>query len=375
MVLRSLKLTNFRNLGGEFALSNGVNVIIGLNGVGKTNFLEAVGLLSYGKSFRTNHELFTIKNNLSDSSNLIFNRLEGHIFDSLGGEIVREVIIEQTINTNGNGCRKALKIDGNKTPLLKFVKNFYTIIFSPNTIDLVISSPSLRRRDLDDFLSVYDERYLNEISEYRKIIRNRNKVLERFAENKANKQEIVFWNKRLIDLGAKIIFKRVEFFEEVNPLILKLAKELFNFDIDGLFVEYISKFTATKVLEDIQESFRLKINQNLNKEIYAGTTLYGPQREDFKFMLNGKELKEFGSRGQQRLSAFLYKIAQWKVLKDKMNIIPMLLLDDLFSELDKKVVGKICKFLSSIDGQIIITSTSKRDFDRDTLKEVNEIIL
>ncbi|MFC1780535.1 DNA replication/repair protein RecF [Patescibacteria group bacterium] len=375
MVLRSIKLTNFRNLNGEYALSKGINVIIGANGLGKTNFLESTNFLSYGKSFRTNCEANIINTSITGPSHLKFMRISGNFVDSLGSEVMHDVVLENTNNGNGNGCRKTLKKNNNKTPLSKFLRDFHTIIFSPNTIDLVISSPSVRRRDIDDFLSIYDRDYFTEITEYKKVIRNRNRVLESVLKNTSNRSELSFWNKKLIDLGAIIIYKRINFVDTINPLISKLASKLFNSKVKDLEVKYISKFVQSKKQKDIKNSFKRKIEQNIDKEIFAGTSLYGPQREDFYFLLNSYDLKEFGSRGQQRLCSFLYKIAQYKLLKRKTGSAPMLLLDDLFSELDRDVRTKVCSFLIDVEGQTILTAVSEKEFDKEFLEKVNRVEL
>jgi DNA replication and repair protein RecF len=375
MILRSIKLTNFRNLNGEYALSKGINVIIGANGLGKTNFLESTNFLSFGKSFRTSCEANIIKMSITGPSHLKFVRISGSFTDSLGNEVIHDVVLEKANNGNGNGCRKTLKKNNNKIPLSKFLRDFHTIIFSPNTINLVISSPSIRRRDLDDFLSIYDGDYFTEITEYRKVIRNRNRVLESVSKNASKRSELNFWNKLLIDLGAIIIHKRVQFIDTINPLISKLALKLFNSNVKNLKVEYISKFIQSKKQKDIKDSFERKIGQNINKEIFAGTSLYGPQREDFHFLLNDYGLKEFGSRGQQRLCSFLYKIAQYKLLKTKTGSAPMLLLDDLFSELDRDVRAKVCSFLIDVEGQTILTAVSEKEFEKGFLDKVNRIEL
>ncbi|MBN2016083.1 DNA replication and repair protein RecF [Candidatus Dojkabacteria bacterium] len=375
MILQNLRLTNFRNLSGEFSLEKGVNIVVGENGVGKTNLLESIGFLSFGKSFRTSLEIYSISREMFNIDSFVFSRVSGDIIDPLGNLVSREVILERYENSNGDGCKKVLKIDGSKTSVSDFQNGFHSIIFSPNTIDLVTKSPSLRRRDLDEFLSSFDESYLNEISEYRKVVRNKNKILEKFAEGFGDKKELDFWNKKQIDLGSNIIYKRLNIIKEINPIIQRLAPGLFNLDIEDLCIEYLSKFTEEPELEFIRNSFADKVEHNLKKEVAAAMTLYGPQREDFKFKLNGQDLSEFGSRGQQRLFIFLYKIAQLELLEEKGTNSPILLLDDLYSELDKKVQKDVSSFLIGLENQVVVTTVSEKEINDNLREESNRITL
>jgi len=362
MILRTLKLTNFRNLNGIFTISNGLNLIIGKNGIGKTNFIEAVSFLAYGKSFRTNQEVNVIKKSLLDVNSNVYARIEGTFIDSIGGEELRDVFLEKA-NANDR-IRKTIKVNSKKTIINKLLRNFYIVIFSPNTIDLVIGSPFDRREDLNNFLSIYDYKYFNEINEYKKIVQNRNKVLEKLNERKGTTSELVYWNDKLSDLGSKIIYKRVTILKYINKILLSIAPDLFNLNIEDAQIIYNSKFVESDYsLKDIYSKLKSKVDMNFEKEIYARRTLYGPHREDYSFFINSKDLKEMGSRGQQRLCVFLYKIAQWKLLKRKVNTIPLLIFDDLFSELDGKVKKNLIHFFKTFNSQIIITNTSKKEFN------------
>lgn len=375
MILRILKITNFRNLSGEYNFKKGLNLVIALNGAGKTNLLEALNFISDGKSFRTGNEISVIKHSLLDLDSMAFARLSAVLVDALGNEKVLEVYMEKVNNSNGVGYKKVLKTDGNNTTRSKFIKNFYTIIFSPNTLNLVTGSPSLRRRDLDDFLSVYDETYFEEIQEYKKVVRSRNKLLEKILENNGRREELDFWDKKIASLGAVIIYKRLKFFDKVEPMIEVFAPRVFNLQDTDLTFKYLSKFCSSGRLSDIEKSLHSKVCDNREKEIRAGVSLYGPQREDFLFFLNDKDLREYGSRGQQRLCAFLYKITQWKVLKEKLKHFPILLLDDLFSELDEKIHKKIQHFLQTLDTQLVLTSLGHNEMEDEFVKGAHLVSL
>lgn len=375
MIIRNLKLRNFRNLQSNLSLSNGINVVIAPNGSGKTNLLEAIYFLASGKSYRTSQELDTIKNDLLSPGGTAYTRIEGTLMDSLGNEVILEVFIEMVENNSLPRAKKGLKVNKNSRRRLDFIGNLYSVIFSPKTVDLVAGSPYVRRRDLDDYLSMKDADYLRNLYEYNNIVRNRNRLLQFIAENKAKKQELDFWNDKLIDSGSLVIFHRVDFFRKVNPLVQKLALKVFNGEDISLSFSYDSKFLSDGSLGGICDSFRNKVRYNTIKEIAAGRTLYGPHREDFHMIYQNKDLREFGSRGQQRLAAFLYKIIQWQLLYKEINYPPILLLDDLLSELDPQVCLKVQKFLRGIGSQILLTGLNKDTFENNFLREASMIKL
>lgn len=372
MILKRLKIKNFRNLNGDFSLSSKQNLLIAPNGAGKTNFLEAIGFLSSGKSFRTSSESNVIDKTLQNKD-FTFARISSQIENSLGKDAPREVTIEEIESEKGVRTRKSLKIDSIKKTLSEFSKGFYSTIFSPNTINLVINSPSVRRRDVDEFIcSIYDGFY-EVLSEYRKIIRNRNKLLEELGFN-GSKSQLAFWNSKLVELGAVIIHQRLKAIENLNPNVEKLASVTFNSNIDSIHLKYISKFVQKTDLASIRTALEKKIKQNVAKEMAAGRSLYGPHREDFVFLFNEDErLDGFGSRGQQRLASFCYKLAQNKVMEDKLSNKPILLLDDLFSELDSDVRKKVCKYLMDYKGQLVLTALDEGELP-DSFIQKAEII-
>lgn len=373
MRLRSLSIRNFRNLDGSFDLSERVSVVIGPNGIGKTNFLEAVDFLSKGKSFRTNHEVLSVNRTENTNSIDSFARLEGNLEDSLGNRQLLSVTLEQVHTSSPYSCKKTLTINKNKTTRQKFTSIFHSVLFSPNTIDLVAGSPSVRRGDLDDFLMGYHDEYAQIYPEYRKVVRNRNKIFEKLQRGEGFGNELDFWNKQLVAFGSQIIFIRLQVLHDINPYIQQLSSKLFNGQKSVLSIDYKSKFIESPNLPGIRESFAKKVHFNSKKEMFAGMTLYGPHREDFEFLLDNAELREFGSRGQQRLSAFLFKMAQFDLLRQKMASPPILLLDDLFSELDPAVCARLQDYIVGLDAQTVLTALAPDDFTNGFLEKSRRI--
>ncbi len=358
MLLKNLELQNFRNLSGVFDFEDGMNIIIGPNGAGKTNLLESIFYLATGSSFRTSNDYAIVEDDNTIARISADFEVKGDNDQNL------EVIFEKK-SANSNSVKKTLKINQNATIRSKFVGNFYCIVFSPVTVDLVTSTPSTRRNDLDDFLCMVSPEFVEIIDNYKKVIRSRNKLLEQIREKKASIGELAYWSDSMIENGAKVIYQRANAVEKINDSMSEGIADLFNSGINKFDVFYVSKFINNSIdLTDISEDYRSKVADNLEKEIRAGYSLYGPHREDFEFRLNDKDASEYGSRGQQRLCAFLYKIAQWKLLSKRIGYDPALLLDDLFSELDEKVSARVQKFLDKSGGQIFLTSTTRGEIER-----------
>lgn len=339
-MIRQIKLQNFRNFGKKtIEFSNGLTIIVGDNGVGKTNILEAVNLLATGKSFKASVEVEMIK----EGENL--SRVEGNNLEAI-------------ITKGENGWpKKRLLVNGVPKRLIDFAGNFKTVLFGPWDMDLVTSSPSLRRRFLDTVLSQVDREYRRSILSYEKGLRQRNRLLLRIREERLSRSQLVFWNQLLIKNGDYILTKRQEFIEFVNSL-------------GKVKLEYDKSVISEGRLE-----------QYKNAEVAAATTLVGPHRDDFIFQkindkqslagvagknANAKSLSAFGSRGEQRMGVLWLKMAELTYIEETLlrqgyegQGKPILLLDDIFSELDhehRKIV------LDSIENRQVIMTTADKHF-------------
>lgn len=360
MHLKNLKLSNFKNLNKDFLFDEGVNILIGVNGTGKTNTLEAAFILGTGTSFNSYPEVNMIN----------FDSSKG--FAKVTGEL-EENILEVVISENGDGTRKKLKFNSHEKSNTAYLKISDVIFFSPNTVDLVAGSPSVRRRDLDIFLSQLYDDYAYKLSQYRKVVRSRNKLLYKFKSNAGSLTELDYWNDKIVELGAFLLQKRLELVDEISKDIDDLASKLFDVELKGMEIGYYSSFD---LYDEIEESFRAVIQEDLDKEIALGSTQFGPHRDDIIFLLGGKELRLVGSRGMQRMSAFIYKLALWKHLHKISKNKPLLLLDDIMSELDYKHRSNIEEFINSADlGQLIITSCNREDFSEEFLDKSKVIEL
>lgn len=334
MLIRRLKLTNFRSwkkLDLEFDPE--INIVWGLNASGKTNILESVAVVSVGKSLRGEYESEIIRQ-LAEAA-----VIEGRV--ERDGEIIR---LGYSIGRSEYGrVNKKFSVNGVSKTKNAFVGNLAVVYFGPEDLDLVVGSPGLRRRFLDLTLSIASRDYQKNLSDYNKVVRVRNRLLGLVREGKAKRGELAYWNDRLIELGEQIGQEREAFFMFIN-----------NFENP-----------SKKVSWDYRRSVlsREKMTENLEREIAAGQTLSGPHRDDFKFFDGERNLRVFGSRGEQRMAVLALKSAEIDFLSKIFNSKPVLLLDDIFSELDYLNREKVLELIKN--QQSIITSTERHKELRD----------
>lgn len=301
-MISKLKLSDFRNFKKKsLEFSENITVIIGPNGVGKTNILESLFLISIGKSFKARTEVEMLRYD-QDLARII-------------GEIPNTKL-EAIVTKGDNGWpKKRLQVNGIPKRIIDFAGQFKSVLFGPWDMDLVTESPSIRRKFLDSVLSQVDREYRRSILSYEKGLRQRNRLLLRIREEGIPRSQLLFWNQLLIKNGDYISKKRDEFIEFVNiqPGINKQKLEL--------------AYDKSAISE-------ARLEQYKSEEIASATTLVGPHRDDFIFIADTRELAKYGSRGQQRMSVLWLKLAELNYIEGQTGERPTLLLDDIFSELD-----------------------------------------
>jgi len=316
MILKSLSLQNFRSHSQkEFNLSPEVTLVVGPNASGKTNLLEAIYLLATGKSFRAELESEMIRygEEMSNVKCLISN------------ENRLEIILTRGELTGNRVAKKVCKINGVNKRLGDFVGNLRAVYFGPEDLELVTDSPAIRRRYLDAVLSQVDREYARASLSYEKGLRARNKVLEAIRETGAPRTQLYFWDQLLIKNGELITKKREEFIEFLNKYQCQIST---NYQFT---MEYDKSVISPQRLEQYKE-----------EEVAAGATLVGPHRDDIKFQISNskfqttRNLSAYGSRGEQRLAILWLKLGEMAFVKEKTQELPVLLLDDIFSELDQR---------------------------------------
>lgn len=344
MFVSELELKNFRNFKDfKMKLHNNLNIIIGENAQGKTNLLESIYVSCFGKSFRTRNDKDLILNN----DDIMYNYAKLNI-KKRHTEITVEYRIHKQLN-------KEIKINNNSIKKLsEILGNIYVVLFSPEDLELVKGSPSIRRDFINRELSNINLKYCGLLIEYKKILKQRNNILK---NDSINQQMLEIFTDQLIEKGVQIIIYRIDFINKINEISNKIHSDLTK-QKENLVVEYLSNISLEngKNYDKIEESYRKKIKSKMEREKRLGYTLVGPHRDDFSLFINNQEVKQFGSQGQQRTAALSLKLSEIELIKNETNEYPILLLDDVFSELDLQRQGSLLKIFEKT--QTIITSTS-----------------
>ncbi|MBP1926301.1 DNA replication and repair protein RecF [Sedimentibacter acidaminivorans] len=348
MIVNNLKIKNYRNFKEvDLKLINSLNIFIGDNGQGKTNLLESIYLCSIGRTFRLNSEDELI--NFNENKCTIELLLDKNKY-----KINIELFLEK-------GKRKQVKI--NKVKLDKtgeMIGVLNNVIFTPDDMKIIKGSPIERRKFINIDISQIKPKYKYLLNKYKKIITQRNNILKNYYTNKENKDIIDIWNNYLIDIGTELIWYRNEYINSLK----KYAVDIYS-DISGNKEIFDLKYKCNignicdMDKESIKNIFHQKINKNIDNEIQKNTSMYGPHKDDLIISLNNKECKYFGSQGQQRSAILALKLGEIEIIKDEIGEYPILLLDDVLSELDNKRKGFLINYIKNI--QTVITTTDDND--------------
>ena len=339
MEIKSVQLKNFRNYTNEVVFFNkNLNVLEGKNAQGKTNLLEAVFLCAIGKSPRTNKEKELIKwNENLGKVTIEFNKISGN----------KKIEIYLFSNQN-----KAVKING--VPIKKLgelMGELNAIYFSPDELKLVKDSPDERRRFMDIDLSQFNKNYFYALNKYNKILNQRNKLLKSGNENSI-KETISIWNEQLSEQACFIILKRLELIEQLK-VFAKKAHFYLTDNAEEMNLSYVGLTNTNK--ETLKQKLLKLYDESLEKDLNLGYTTVGPHRDDIKIVVNNIDVRHFGSQGQQRTCALSLKLAELEIFKTNLGEYPVLLLDDVLSELDKTRREKLLTIINNF--QTLLTCT------------------
>ena len=349
MIIKSIELTNFRNyesLNLEF--DKGTNILYGDNAQGKTNVLEAIYLSSITKSHKGSKDQDIIRFGESEAHLRTYIEKDG---DTYKVDMHLRKSGSKVIAVNGQKLKKAAGLLG----LLNVV------FFSPEDLSIIKNGPSERRRFIDMELCQLDSFYLYNLNNYNKIVNQRNKLLKDIYTNYSLKETLDIWDSQLISYGSKIIERRVAFINQLNEIIFDIHKKL-----SGDKEEILIKYEPNVLIED----FERKLKQNQEKDIKLKMTTVGPHRDDICIDVNGIDIRKFGSQGQQRTAALSLKLSEIEMVKKITKDTPVLLLDDVLSELDSNRHKYLLDSIGNI--QTIITCTGLDDFVNDRF-EINKV--
>ena len=345
MIIRSLELTDYRNYESlSISFGSGINILYGDNAQGKTNILEAIFLASTTKSHR----------GTKDKDIIRFGCDEGHL---------RTMILRDDVDTKidihlRNSRSKVIAIDSKRikkaTELLGLLK---VVFFSPEDLNIIKNGPGERRRFTDMELCQLDDFYLYNLTNYNRIVDQRNTLLKDLYFNPSLKETIGIWDSQLVSFGSKIIERRKTFVDQLNEVIAPVHERLSG-GRESLKIIYDPNVSI--------DDFDKELSNSTERDIKSKMTNVGPHRDDFIFMSGDLDIRRFGSQGQQRTAALSLKLAEIEIVKKLINDTPVLLLDDVLSELDSNRQNFLLDSIGEV--QTIITCTGVEDFVNSRLK-------
>ena len=339
MIIKKLQLSNFRNYEGlTIEFSEGVNLLYGDNAKGKTNILEAVFMIATTKSIRGS----------KDKDMIRFGQEEAHIcaFVEKGG-IPHKMDIHLRKNK-----KKGLAVDG--IPVKRsaeFLGLLHGIAFSPDDLSMMKEGPELRRRFMDLELCQTDPLYVSNLAGYNRVVAERNDLLKQIAVKPSLQDTLPVWDAQLIEFGSYLIRARRKFLERLAPIVEEKHRMLSG-DKETLKISYEP--------DCAEESFGIKLAEAMDRDLALRFTSVGPHRDDMSLFINGNNVRLYGSQGQQRTAALSLKFAEIELVKNVIRESPILLLDDVLSELDR---SRQLQLLSEMqDVQTIVTCTGMEEF-------------
>ncbi len=345
MLLESLEAQNFRNLNGQIVCGKNLNIIFGENGQGKTNWLEAIYLLATTKSFKTARLQEAIK----FEEDLAIVR----------GKVHQGEHIDRVIQVALQGNTKTLTVNGKKEALTRFLGELHAVVFNSDELEIVRGMPDARRKFLDGgIVSIYPP-FVQTLADYNRVIRQKNSLLQSARENEFSIEKVAEllepWNEQLINLAARIYKARLRFVERLNEV---LEKKLFG--KEEVTIRYASSLEGKGDLSDYAALLEERLKLRVQAELVSGHALIGTHRDDLDILFDGRDLRKFGSSGQQRSALLVLQLANLSVYHLQNQEYPLFLLDDIDAELDYKRIGQLLEFLE--DKTQTFVTTSKESF-------------
>ena len=349
MVIKSIELADYRNYEALIMqFDKGTNILYGDNAQGKTNILEAIFVAATTKSHRGS----------KDKEIINFDKEEAHIRTYLEKEGV-ETRVDMHLRKSKS---KGIAIDGQKIKKAADLLGLCNVVFfSPEDLGIIKNGPSERRRFVDMELCQLDSFYLYNLNHYNKIINQRNKLLKDMFMNPDLKETLNIWDMQLVSYGSKVIERRRLFVDQLNEIIYEIHKKL-----SGGKEELIIKYEPDVEIEEFEK--KLKFSQD--RDIKSKMTSVGPHRDDFSFLVSDIDIRKYGSQGQQRTAALSLKLSEIELVKRITKDTPVLLLDDVLSELDSNRQNYLLNSIGEI--QTIITCTGLEEFVNNRF-EINKV--
>lgn len=354
MKITKLCLNNFRNYTNTTVeFDDGVNFVVGKNAQGKTNLLESLYLMSVGKSTKNSKEKQLIKFEQDKA------KIEVDFKTNAGNKTITMFLDKAN--------KKAIKINSlNILKLTELVGILSVVYFSPDEMKLIKEVPEDRRNFLDVSISQFDKPYLYNLLRYDKVLKQRNAILKSLNSNQTKIEQLKLFTPQLIDIAEKIIEKRIEFIEKLK-FFAKNIHKLITID-ESLDISYsYQKQENLSIKQDLQNQF----DKALNKELELGYTCVGPHRDDMIFKINNLDCRQFASQGQQRTVALVVKLSLMEVIKQEIGEYPVLLLDDVLSELDDDRQNRLLNLTKEYQTLITCTALPRINFKANIIEIKN----
>ncbi|HWS99257.1 MAG TPA: DNA replication/repair protein RecF [Pyrinomonadaceae bacterium] len=341
MLLESLEVHNFRNLSGKVSWGSGLNIIYGDNGQGKTNWLEAIYLLATTKSFRTQRLQEAIR------------------FDEdlavVRGTVAQTLEVRREMQVNLRGNTKSITVNGKREPVTRYLEQLHSIAFTADELNIVRGMPDARRKFMDRGVVSLHPAYVQTLADYNHVIKQKNRLLQDASESEMSFERtaelIAPWNEQLIKLGAEIHRSRTDYIGRLSG-----ALEPRLFEKEDVTIRYVSSLEGKGNLDDYEALLAERLQFRLQAEVAAGHALIGPHRDELEIHFGGRDMRTFGSSGQQRSALIILDLAQVSVYYSWHNEYPLFLIDDVDAELDRKRINCLLEYLEGRTQTFITTS-------------------
>jgi DNA replication and repair protein RecF len=341
MLLESLEVHNFRNLSGKISWAPGLNIIFGENGQGKTNWLEGVYLLATSKSFRTQRPQEAVR--------------FGEDLAVVRGRVARTEAVHRDLQVTIQGNTKTILVNGKREAVARYLGQLHVVSFTADELEVIRGGPEARRKFLDRGVVSLHHAYVQTIADYQRVIRQKNRLLQDAADAELPFEEIAErlapWNQQLVALSAEIHRARVDYVSRVNA---SLEGRLFG--RETVSIRYVSSLEGKGDLSDYEGLISERLKLRLQAEISAGYSLIGPHRDELEILFDGRDIRQFGSSGQQRSALIILDLAAISVYHSWHSEFPLFLLDDVDAELDRRRVNQLLEYLEGRTQTFVTTS-------------------
>lgn len=355
MYLEKLALLNYRNyesLNINFAAQ--INILLGSNAQGKTNLIEAIYYLAIGRAYRAVRESQLIKWGQQHFT------IAGEVNSKIGKNGMKIIFRDQNTVSPAS---KQIEVNGIKIrKMADFFGNLTAVLFAPEDLYIVKGAPAERRKLLDNDISQVSPGYYIKLQQYNKILTQRNHLLKRIAKREKGFEELEIWNMQFVEISASIVQKRLQVLEKLTPLTRLMQRKLTGGQENLEFKYLFNRQQELKNGDDIKEALNDELKRVRNDEIIRGITLCGPHRDDLLLTLNNTNLKSYGSQGQHRTAVLAIKLAELEFFKGESGEYPLLLLDDVLSELDRERREHLIKIIQEKAIQCFITTAEDVNF-------------